>query len=461
MELLKKFKSDEFKKIFFWWLILFLVLGLFHFKHYADSDEGMVLEGAWNLINGRALYYDFFEFITPGSFYLIYWAWLIFGTHYFIAKLIAILFVFFSAIGVFKISEEVTKSKSAYLTPLVFIISSFYWPLINHNTFFLLFTIWAIYFFIKGLKNYATYDFLLSGLLTGLAILFLQHKGIVILFALSLFLFILFIKNKQLILLKFNLYFIILSLFPLLILLLKWPTSLLYQSLVAFPLFNYTEANRMPVFLFLVFFIFFLLMIWHLKKEKSKSVWLLVFIQLLLFFSTIQRPDLPHISFILFPTICLAPLIYKNIKNTKTKIRYLNYLIIAPIFLMLFYSLVTYIICFTPFYSVNNSKTIQFVNHNCPGSYIYAGPFLPNVYFETRKLNPSPYPILITNHQTRQQFKEARQALEKHQPSCAVLNYKLVEKFNYNKNNPVDNYIMNNYKFIFGERNTLIYKKIN
>jgi len=85
---------------------------------------------------------------------------------------------------------------------------------------------------------------------------------------------------------------------------------------------------------------------------------------------------------------------------------------------------------------------------------------MPSLYFEARKLNPSPYSFLVINHNTQEQFMEAKNCLEEYQPECAVLNYKMVEKFNHDTNNPVDNYIKNNYQLVFQANNKLVYKKL-
>jgi len=443
----------------FWWLSLFLFLAFFHCKHDFNSDEGVILEGAWNLINNKELYIDFFEFVTPGSFYLIFWAWKIFGVHYFIAKLLAILFIFFSAVGLHKISELITKDKLSYFVPVIFIASSFHWPIINHNIFSLFFIIWSVYFFIKGLKKYSTKNFVVSGLLSGASILFLQHKGIIILFALSLFLIILWLKEKKQLLLKLNICYVLFSLLLLIPLFIKWPAQTLYKNLIIFPSSNYIEVNKVPLYLFFFFCAFLFFVVWHLRKEKNISVWLLVFVQFFLLLSALQRPDLQHITLILFPVYCLLPLVYKRIKILNKKLRYLNYLMIGIVFSLIIYTSFIHIICFTPMYSIKNSEIILFINKNCPGPYMYAGPYQPELYFETKKLNPAPYFALITGHQTEEQFIEARNCLKKYQPSCAVLNYKMVEKFHHNKNNPVDNYIKDNYQLIFQVKNKLIYKR--
>ena len=102
---------------------------------------------------------------------------------------------------------------------------------------------------------------------------------------------------------------------------------------------------------------------------------------------------------------------------------------------------------------------IRFIKDNCRESdYIYAGPFLPGMYFETRKLNPVPYHILLSVFQTEEQFIEARRILAEHSPACAVLNYRLTEKWDHNLDNPVDRYIRDNCEPVFRDGDKIVCK---
>ena len=102
------------------WIALALIAVIFHANHPLDSDEGVILEGAWNIINNKELYVDFHSFIPPGSYYLIYFTWLVFGVSYFAAKAAAILLLILSAFGVYKISELIEKTKLNFVSPYLF-----------------------------------------------------------------------------------------------------------------------------------------------------------------------------------------------------------------------------------------------------------------------------------------------------------------------------------------------------
>lgn len=446
------------KKAVLIWISLFLILIFLHSRHILNSDEGLILEGAWNLFHQKTLYLDFFANRVPGAYYFTFWVWKIFGANYAVAKFASLLFVFFSAIGIYKICQTISQSRANYLVPLLFIISSASWPIINHSTLSLFFIVWATYFFLKGLSSRTAFNFILCGLLTGLTVIFLQHKGLALLAAfLSFSALVAFIK-KDSPLIKLNAYLFISSLLPVLLLFFVWPAQILFDNLILYNLFHYIEKNKVGLGLLVFFSSFFLSFIWILKKEKLAKVWLLICLQLFLFLSIIPRPDIYHIALAIFPLYALFPLALKRIKLFHKSAVFGFSALSGLAILIILKPVVLSLFMYPPFYTLEKSNTILFIKEQCPGEYIYAGPFLPGIYFETRKLNPTPYPVLITGIQTNEQFKEAVRSLKTFQPLCAVLNYAIVEKFNYDKNNPVDNFIKNNYLIVYEENNETVYK---
>ena len=102
---------------------------------------------------------------------------------------------------------------------------------------------------------------------------------------------------------------------------------------------------------------------------------------------------------------------------------------------------------------------IQDIISKCPGKYIYVGPFAPNVYFEFRKLNATPYPLLMTSQSTPAQFENALEYLKNIKPLCAILNYpSSLNRFKYNKDNLVDNYIKDKYYLVYSDNTTFVYR---
>lgn len=459
---------------YLYWVLLLLVTITFHHNNPLNSDEGVILAGAWNLINNKKLYIDFFEFIPPGSYYLVAFAWKFFGTSYFTAKVLSAVMLFFSAVGIYKIVTQIQQHYLNYFPPLMFILSSFYWPLINHNFFNIFLIIWAIFYLVSGIseegKNARSNIYLMvSGFFTSLAIIFLHSRGLVFCGANVFFILLVSIKSHYFLFIKKAGVYLLASLTPLLTLFLVWPPNLLYSSLISFPLNNYIEVNKIPfTLLFITVGNIFLIGL-SFGRFTDKRLRYLFYIQLVLLFSTISRPDLFHISIILFPSYILL-----SIKNNVNVINITPYFKFKTSFIMpsLLISISISILYIAPslFYSYQIrpffvDRSIQIVSEIkefCDdSSYIYAGPFAPGIYFESRKLNPSKYSYVITNMYPEHVFVDVKNSMLTYQPSCAILFYDIVDKFNYNKDNIVDNFIYENFIEIIKGSGYSIYRKVN
>jgi hypothetical protein len=165
------------------WLGVAAVLLVFQTDHPLDSDEGVVLAGAWNLLNGRAPYQDFFCVLPPGSFYLVALAWRVLGESYLVANGLACSSLLLAALGVDRLARLVTGSPWAPLAALLYVLPSGLWPLVNHGSFGITWVVWAAFFFARGLESRRRADFLLAGLLNGLSMLFLLQRGLAVLAA--------------------------------------------------------------------------------------------------------------------------------------------------------------------------------------------------------------------------------------------------------------------------------------
>ena len=444
---LDKFNRTDFLTVV-WWLFLLFILLLPNYSYYANSDEGVILAGAWNLLNGQKIFIDFFSFIPPGSFYFVYAIWRIFTPSYLLAKFLSLLLIYFSAVGTYFIAKTVSKNKYNILMPALFILASFSWQAINHNTYNIFFIIWGAYFFIRAILESKNKYFIISGLLLGAATLFLQPKGLLAIFTFVAWLLAMAFlkKNKPFWL---NLYYFVFSfLFPLSFLLLVAPIQELYKNLIMFPLFNYTESNKMSLVLFAIVLILTMaIFLPLLKKQRSQQLTLLFGLQVVLLLSALPRPDWLHLSIVLFPLLAIIPTFLQSghIFSLTGKL-----FLAAPVFLislLFFITALNNILIFPPFYFFDQSETIKYLKDSCYESkYLFAGPYLPGFYFASRKLPATPFSILITKQQTNEQFQTAVEYLKKNRPECAIMNYEIVKKFKYDLNNPVDRYLTNNYR---------------
>ena len=158
---MKKILNNHTLKIYLYYLVLLLLSIFFYYQHSFDADEGVILNGAWNLFNNFNLYTDFFEIIPPGSFYLIYYGFKLFGPYYFIANIISLLLVWGGAIGIYKSLDLIKRNKANFIFPIFFILSLVSMPIINHNLYNVFFLIWSVFFFLQGLKNNSNLFFFL------------------------------------------------------------------------------------------------------------------------------------------------------------------------------------------------------------------------------------------------------------------------------------------------------------
>ncbi|MHB8904284.1 MAG: glycosyltransferase family 39 protein, partial [Patescibacteria group bacterium] len=404
-------KSIKIFNGFFWFFIVILLFFL-HFSHgRLDSDNGIFLSGAWNLINNFNIYTDFFSFTTPGAYYLILGAWKIFGVSYWTAWSIALLSLLISSILIFKITNYLDRF-AAYLSVLIFCLVSVGWPIITSHVFVLPFVLGAVLLIILWRENHQAYLIYLSGFLIGLAILFLQTVGLVTLIGLFAFLSWEKYREKKNLSFKNLVGFIFLAGLPIIFLFLKWPPLFLFDNLIRFPLLNYGKIISVNYSLLGLNFLFLLFFFLVLNKNNQKSVIIkLLFIwQIFLFFTAVSFPDFAHISFIAAPLIILFSVFIADLLGSKLSKKSIKFILAAILFLAYFFFYFLRVIYYsdTPFFSFKNETPplISFLRENCRTEYIYAGPFLPEFYFETRKFTPGPSSWLLTNHHPEELFLE-------------------------------------------------------
>lgn len=438
---------------FFFLLALSFISFLFS---KTNLDERVILSGAWHLLNGRVLYIDFFEKIAPGSFYLIYWVFKIFGAKYSIAKIVSIIMLATASFTIYKSSQIVTKSKLSLIPAIIFILSLSFLPIINHNFYSIVFIIISVYFFLLYNKTKGNYSIFIAGLFSGLAIVFLQHKGLIFWGGVGLILLFNLIKLKTKKSFQNLLYFSAGSIIPIIPILIKWPLKTLYSNLFLSPLSGYIEVNKMPYYLFFAFLIitfYFAIALWSKKDIIIKN---LLFLQLLLILSCFALPDFYHLALISFPILILSPnLILERPLKINWTIIIIIYLLLCSVFIKSFIDKSLF------FYTNNLIETLSpIIEQNCSGKYIYSGPFAP-LYLDFKKINATPFSVLLETEFSPVQFDEALESFKTNSPNCAILLYydNITKHFGHTGNNVLENYIRESYQPIFTKDFITIYKK--
>lgn len=424
------------------------LLAVFHHSHVLDSDEGVVLNGAWNLLHHKTPYLDFFEFVAPGSFYVVYWTWLCLGASYWSAKLLSVAAIALGALGVYRIGQLVLReaggaahSVACWLPPLLFCWYSAYWQAINHNTLSLAPGIWAVYMaaracYLRSLRAAAG-----AGLLCGLTILFLQHRGAAITLAIG---FSLLLDTgwpaRWRAILAFAAGAIAGS-----AALLRWPAALLIDDLAIFPANHYLEVNRVPLVLAaLLATVTAAAAIRMTGGGAGRSARMLLAVQSVLLLAALQRPDLAHVTQAAFPLLALLP-VMTALPAPRRSARVAAALAASGLLALTAFVRLPYYISDAP--AAYREKLGQTIRRHCgPHPGLYAGPFMPGLYFETGTLNPTAYSVLLTNLNTEAQFDAAARDLARSAPACAVTAYAMVDKFGYHRRNPVDRYLADHYR---------------
>lgn len=441
----------------FWLSCAGLLLAL-HAPRQHNSDEGIVLNGAWNLLNGRAPYTDYFEFVAPGSFYLIFGVWKLLGAHFWAAKLAGILAITGAVVGIYRTARLIVPHGQPVAPgwilfgPLIFCLMSGYWPAINHNTLNIALVVWSAYFVTKSILFRSLLNACVAGLIAGLAVVVLQHRGLVLVATVPLVLGFFYRRDKDAAWLKSCAGFVAGALIPVGTLFLFWPASVLIENLIRFPTSHYLGINQVDPSPFLISASFLVLGTWLLRNSSSRAVGFLFALQWALLLTALQRPDLSHVTIALSPFLSLFPLLATAAKISMLPIFSLFWIVAGPLALIL--PLVSYQVASNPVWRFWDGSMehdpMDYIKANCSSSpFIYAGPFPSGIYFETRKLNATRHSVLLTGFNTAAHFAQAKEDLEVNRPQCVITNYEMASKFNYTRDNVVDRYIAANYQLAY------------
>ncbi len=437
--LLKQFQN--------FFIILFFVAFAFTliYGHNINADEGVALNGAWNIYNGKTLYKDFFEYVGPLSFYLVYFTFLFFGPNYFSALIPSIFLLLISSYFIFKISYKIFHNRrdsliSAYLWLL---LSSISYPLINHNTYSSIMSIVFTYYFIKYLEREKEKNMLISGALCSLIFFFLQTKGVAIF--LAMLVFFAYLMYKKNISLKDTLYFMLGYALVFLLGFMLWGKNLFL------PLFQigqgYSNIHTLGAGFFSIIILLFVFNTFLMRKKINNKILLLIFIQIALLFSILNQFNPTHLVINIFPYIILSIL---TIKMLLEKYYGENQEILKKIIFLIVIIISGYL---TYLKNVENrrdhkiyTQEVEILKRIVGGEKIFSFPFISNFYLELKKPNPYYNSVLLENLNSDEHFKKNLAILKQENPKFILAQYNVVEQYRFTKNNMIDSYMREAYK---------------
>jgi len=425
-------------------VLLFLVTVIaLHYGHILRSDEGVVLNAAWNLFNGKVLHVDFFEYISPGTFSFVWLLFLAFEPSYLVVQLVSLAVYLVSVFLFYKISATVFKKNIAMVaTYLWLLLSSLSIPIINHNTYSTAFFIFTCFTFLKFLEEKKSSLLILSGILAGLTFYFLQTKGIAIILVLVAYIVYL-IKIKKLDPKSISIFatgvagVFLLGLY-------FWGVAV-WSAPIQFAQ-SYLFSN--PVSMFLVVLAFLLtafLYLYLAKRYPAQKDRLLLFtiLQMALFLSILNRPDIYHIFLnAFFLMLMIVVFVYNILQPYQDRLPELRFMYLGFVLFIFLTILLRFAINFE-----EHQKTKVFLSDLSiivQNEKIFVTPFMPGIYFELRKNNPYYTSVLETLIGDQGLLERNFGVLKNESPQFIITNYKITGDLYYEKNE-VDAYIEKNY----------------
>ena len=441
--------------VVFW--LAYLVAGfLLLWGRDFSADSGIALTGAWQISQGERLYRDFVQFHAPGTFYVLGFFFKLFGARYVVARSVSLGLILLSGYGLWLGTRGFLPGWRRYVAPFLLLLLFAYYPIINHNPWGVAVAVWAWLVLEWAHRQNRLARYVAAGVAAGAIVWMMHPKGLMVFGAGAV---VLGLRHRRT-LAGYAAGFL-LALLPALFF---WPAPTLWSMLFVLP-FRY---NRLPLTLtnyapFLLVLLIVLSLGWQLRRRHAPPVvsrwW---WFNLALVGSTAIRPDVYHV---VLNSAALAPLVLWLLPSRFFWRGWATLGDILPVALPSIY-LLTAVLMLIPHLQTSlpgwSGQTFsQWLRLEDPGiqkivaevqalvpasAPIYAGPFLPNLYFETRRHNPTRFDQLITTLSPPEFFAEARRALEADPPALVLLNYYNVEKYRHSQNNPVDAFINERYQ---------------
>ena len=282
-------------------------------SHPADPDEGLVLNAAWNILNGRKPYVDFFEFVAPGSFYAVAAAWTLLGApEYFAARAIGLLAVAGAAFAIVDLNRTLSPGGLSLVPVAIFVLIVLCGPVVNHNTFFILPAAWSVAYAARHVKRPSLVLLCLAGLASGATLLVLQHKGALLTAAIACGLFVLGRDRNVRMRIREIGVFLACALLPLAALL-SWPVEAIRDSLIDFPLRRYISVQSVSWRSIIITSLCACWVFWLARRASHPRVLaFLVIVQLFMLVSALPRPDIIHLAAVLFPVSAALAVLCAN-----------------------------------------------------------------------------------------------------------------------------------------------------
>jgi hypothetical protein len=427
------------------------------------SDEGHTLSAAWNLWNGRRMYDDFRLWFSPGSGYAVYLTWALVGSPSFLAaRVTSLLLAFSSNVAVYLIlARRGVRGLGLAVTVLAWVLASAQYVLLNHNTLSSFAACWCLLLFLRAQerdRDGATRrfrDHVWVGVSAGVVVLFLQTKGLMLLAATAGFTLLAAGVRRGVGAAAALVGGAVAVVAPLL---LVWRPGVLVREWFMVALsggyLGHTGASR-PLAIACVLVAGGLVAI-ALRLRDRLLIAIAVF-QAVLVASFLYNVDAHHAAINSFPLLVFVPLalqrwVERRAAAPAARPEKFSATVIMAIVVAMF-ALVLATPAGRPLFK-QSTLYLDFIRRQprnlfpqprvAAAQAIYAGPFMPGLYFALGKKNPFfVSEMTVCNDQACQLrlLAEIREV----KPEIAFLNYDMIRHLGMDPNNPVDAYFRDHY----------------
>jgi hypothetical protein len=428
--------------------VVFLLISLLYLSRLVlDIDEGIALYNAWQFWNGNtAIYTDrFVDYVSPGTGLSVFYVWRLIGRpEYFAAHL---LFLVFWGLGLTGLILIIRKYSIRLVPSLLMIL---YWLLIfrftsriNHNTFAASLAILVLFQVFVLIKESKISKFVLAGITTGLTFWYLQTVGLAVFMAAVISQ--IMTKRKGINILGYISSFLLTTLS---LLSLTGLTKTIYSLLILPFKLNYlaTNANQLRPHLLVVAIITLLLIFLYARRSKRPEYMVLFIFQTALYAASLNNFNRPHFLLNSVPAVIFLGLVLAEKKPAERLVFLPHLTFLVKMAVIIAGSYILYI----SFGNISKPKTYEYASFNVFSSpqiknanNIYAGPYLPAVYYYAGK--KTTYSLSHTDVADRRYLNRVLDEVKTVKPEIAFLNYGLVPRLVIDKNNPVDVFIRKNY----------------
>ena len=428
---------------------------------FLGSDEGTLVEGAVRILHGQVFARDFFEVMGPGTFYLLAGFFKLFGTTFLVARIWLFVTSLGTGLSMYFLSRRVCGRYQILPPPLlVSVYFSTMWPMVNHHVdsnFFALLSVVCIVLWQEKRKNSLLVG---AGVLAGVTTCILQPKGMLLLLALFVWLW---VQGRRRLTLPFSVVLVAGGYCSVvgLTLLYFWSHDalwdLIYMNFV-WPSQNYGTVNTIPYAtgilqfwthwaipihgvrwltpLGVVLITPFLLVaalpalvpvlgIPHGKDNLRPKLLLYWLCGWALWLSEFHRRDIAHLTAgsPLLIILCVYLLVEYQRKIADWLLQFLaigaGALAAVNLFIVLCAQSVPTRV--GPVGMFKSDQALAFLDsHAAAGSEIFAYPTCPMYYFLSATTNPTRYSLLLYNYNTPSQFQDAIRVLDRHKVKYVI-----------------------------------------